>query len=303
MAGAGRSGQTAPDPEYAALCLRHSKSTCVTNIITNNGLREIAAGAGLPIEVLAHMWQALDCPDRQTGVTAATKNKRTGTAKVGSCPPCDRRNKAMVLAFASLERAKYPIVESLPAPLFNGASIVPGVIDEELATPWRLGDERRGQGYAWNYWCQGAQPLLFGTPDEGFAVDGAKQVILKDHRHIIKRTQETYRMPAAEEKKQQDKARLAGLAGTTIVVPDGYTRMPDGSYKATVHLEEGITGSFFGRAAAPSNHGPEQGGNWSKRMCASGTTTTTMIFYVGFTAEGSAGIVKGPPRTPGQVFS
>jgi hypothetical protein len=101
----------------------------------------------------------------------------------------------MVLDFVSLEQVRYPIVAALPPPRFNGDSIVPGVINEEVTTPWHLGDERRGPGYSWNYWCQDDKPLFFGTPDEGFAVGDAKEVILKVHRHIIKTTQERYRMP------------------------------------------------------------------------------------------------------------
>jgi hypothetical protein len=51
-------------------------------------------------------------------------------------------------------------------------------------------DERRGLGYSWNHWCQDDAPLLFGTPDDGFASDDSKTVILTAHRHIIKTTQE-----------------------------------------------------------------------------------------------------------------
>jgi hypothetical protein len=70
----------------------------------------------------------------------------------------------------------------------------------------------------------------------------------------------------------------ARTAGTAINVPDGYTMMSDGSYNVRIHLQEGITSSFYGRTTSTSSHEPGKGSNFARRMCRSGTTVTTMMW-------------------------
>ena len=145
--------------EWIALCERFRSTPCVIDMATNNGLRVIAHGAGLPLSVMVDLWRGLDCIYRTPGAADAG----------GQCKSCYHRNRSMVAFFASLERAKYPIVKSLPDPLFDGASVMPAVLTEALAVEWRLHKGVHGKGYAWHYWCPEAASLLFGTPDDGFS--------------------------------------------------------------------------------------------------------------------------------------
>jgi hypothetical protein len=178
--------------EWTALNESSRGSPCVINIMTNNGLREIAHGAGVPMSVMAHLWQGLDCMYRTPG---AADSAGAG----GQCVPCYHRNRSMVAYFASLERAKHPVVKSLPAPLFDGATVMPAVLTEALAAEWRLSTGVRGKGYARHHWCPDAAPVLFGTPDDGFSEEHAQDVILKAHKQVVGMMQERYRLPAQVE--------------------------------------------------------------------------------------------------------
>ena len=125
--------------EWTDLCESYRNRPCVIDILTNDGLRAIADGAGLPRSVMAHLWQGLDCIYR-------TRDAADSAGAGGQCTPCYHRNRSMVAFLASLERAKYPIVKSLSAPLFDGASVMPVVLTEGLAAEWRLSPRVRGRG-------------------------------------------------------------------------------------------------------------------------------------------------------------
>lgn len=112
--------------EWTVLCESCRSSPCVINILTNDGLRVIGDGAGLPLSVMTHLWEGLDCIYR-------TRDAPDSAGADDQCVPCYHRNRSMVAFFASLERPKYPIVKSLSAPLFDGASVMPTVLTETLA--------------------------------------------------------------------------------------------------------------------------------------------------------------------------
>ena len=62
-----------------------------------------------------------------------------------------------------------------------------------------------------------------------------------------------YRLPTQQEKDLREKTRMPAAAGSEIDVPNGYA-LVGSIYQPLVELEEGITGSFYGRAMHSSQH-------------------------------------------------
>jgi hypothetical protein len=121
---------------------------------------------------------------------------------------CYHHNRMMVVFFASLERAKHP------------------------------------EGYAWHTWFPAVAPLVFGIPDEGFAVPLPKEVILKTHHHVHTMVWKRYRLPTQQEKDLREKSHMPAAAGSQIDVTNGYV-LVGSIYQPLVELEEDITESFY----------------------------------------------------------
>ena len=57
------------DEEWIALCRSSRNIPCLLHVVTNNGLLDIARETGLPMSVMIHLWQGLECIYRSRGTS------------------------------------------------------------------------------------------------------------------------------------------------------------------------------------------------------------------------------------------